>query len=172
MKKAQIVKALKELDKELKKNNVLGEINIVGGTVMCLVFNARNSTEDIDAIMKPQIVIQKAAFNVSQKLKLNNFFWINDAAKIFISKKSDFNILDLGFKNLIIKTASPEYMLAMKALSARPGTNDESDILFLIHYLNLKNKSEALKIIRKFYPQEKLKIESKILLESIFKNEK
>jgi hypothetical protein len=81
--KNQIVSALVELNSELKRQNVYGEISVVGGAVMCLVFNSRESTQDIDAIMAPIEIIQKAAFNVSQTLGLENNFWLNDSVKIF-----------------------------------------------------------------------------------------
>lgn len=168
MTKNQIIKALKALDKELQGLNVKGEISIVGGAVMCLAFNARNSTQDVDAIFKPTLLIQKAAFNVSEDLKLNNLWWLNDAVKEFISKKAVYDVKDFGFKNLIVRLASAEYMLAMKLLAARAGTNDETDVLFLVKFLKLKNQKQLEKIVKKYYPSQKLSIETKLLIKSVF----
>jgi len=95
-------------------------------------------------------------------------WWINDAVKKFESKKATYSFLNLGLNNLMIRMATPDYMLAMKVLSARAGTNDEIDILFLIKYLKLKSRMDVIKIIKKYYPKQQLKIESKILLKSIF----
>ena len=168
MTKNQIIKALKALDKELQRLNVKGEISIFGGAVMCLAFNARNSTQDVDAIFKPTLLIQKAAFNVSEDLKLNNLWWLNDAVKEFISKKAVYDVKDFGFKNLIVRLASAEYMLAMKLLAARAGTNDETDVLFLVKFLKLKNQKQLEKIVKKYYPSQKLSIETKLLIKSVF----
>ncbi len=59
-------------------------------------------------------------------------------------------------------------MFAMKSLSARSGTNDESDLIFLKKYLNLSQMSQALIIINKFYPDQKLSIDSRLMLKDIF----
>lgn len=168
MTKETIIKALRELDQELSLKGIRGEICLVGGAVMCLVFNARNSTKDLDALFQPTEVIQKAAFNVSEKLGLENSWWINDAAKAFISDKAEFISYDLGLKNLNLMTASPQYMLAMKVLSSRPGTNDECDITFLANFLQLKSKDQVMDIIKKYYPKQELSVESKIMIKSIF----
>ena len=41
------------LNGELGKKDVVGEIGLCGGAVMCLVFKARAATKDVDAIFKP-----------------------------------------------------------------------------------------------------------------------
>ncbi len=168
MTKVQIILALNELNNELKNQNVRGDISIMGGAVMCLVFHSRESTQDIDAIMAPSDVLQKAAFNVSQTLNLENNFWLNDAVKVFNSDRAEFKKTELSLSHLNILVASPEYMFAMKALSARSGTNDETDLIFLMKYLNLNHIDQALKIIKKFYPDQKLTIDSRVMLKDIF----
>lgn len=168
MTKKQIIRAFRALDIELQKKNLHGEVCVVGGAVMCLAFNSRQSTQDVDAIFEPSIAIQKAAFNVSQKLKINNFWWLNDAAKGFVSDFAEYNKVDLGMKNLIVRLASAEYMLAMKVLAARAGTNDEVDVLFLIKTLKLKTSNQVKKVVNKYYPKQKLTIESKALIKKIF----
>ncbi len=164
----QIKKALAELNEELKSLNVKGEVCLMGGAVMCLAFKTRESTQDIDALMTPSDVIQKAAFNVSQTLGLENNFWINDAVKVFNSEKPEFISTDFQFSNLNILIASAKYMFAMKALAARSGTNDEDDILYLKKHLQLNKIEEAMQIINQFYPSEKLSLESKALLKDLF----
>jgi hypothetical protein len=164
----QIVAALKELDQELGRMNIRGEINIVGGTVMCLVFHVRESTKDIDAIMMPADLIQKAALSVSETLHLDNFFWINDAAKVFASQKPEFVEFNLSLSHLKVMTASAEYMFAMKALSARSGTSDEDDLIWLKNELKLQGIDEAYLSIERFYPKQKLSIETQAMLKDLF----
>lgn len=166
--KDQIITALKALDRELASINIYGEINIVGGAVMCLAFNARNSTQDIDAIMAPAEILQKAAFNVSESLQLNNYFWINDSAKVFMSRQAEFVEFNLSLSHLKVMLATPEYMFAMKILSARSGTNDETDVIFLKKELKLKTADQALLLINYFYSKQKLSPESLALLKDLF----
>lgn len=45
MNKKEIKQYLNELNSELEKSGVKGEICIVGGAAMCLAFNARRSYE-------------------------------------------------------------------------------------------------------------------------------
>lgn len=166
----EIKAALTALNEELKNLKIKGEISIMGGAAMCLAYKARESTQDIDALMAPSELIQKAAFNVSETLQLNNNFWINDAVKTFNSDHAQFSKSDLSQSNLTVFVATPEYMFAMKALAARSGTNDETDLVFLKKMLNLKNIENALLIINQFYPKQKLSIESQLLLKDLFED--
>ena len=54
MDKAQIQACFEKLNDELKSLDVKGEICLYGGAVMTLVFDARPSTKDVDAIFKPR----------------------------------------------------------------------------------------------------------------------
>jgi len=46
-----ILRALGRLSELLGERGVMGEICLLGGTVMVLAFNARASTRDIDAVV-------------------------------------------------------------------------------------------------------------------------
>lgn len=54
MTKDEIKNYLIQLDAKLKSIDVKGEICLYGGVVMCLVYNARPSTKDVDAIFEPK----------------------------------------------------------------------------------------------------------------------
>jgi methylmalonyl-CoA mutase cobalamin-binding subunit len=75
--KNQIEELLEALNVELLAKDAKGEIGIVGGSALCLVFNARKATKDVDAIFEPSSVIRKAAENVAIRYNVDHD-WLND----------------------------------------------------------------------------------------------
>lgn len=49
------------LDAELATSGTMGELYLVGGAVMCLAFNARESTRLVDGLFNPAAEVRKAA---------------------------------------------------------------------------------------------------------------
>jgi hypothetical protein len=74
---------LKQLDIELERRDAKGEICLYGGTVMCLVYNARPSTKDVDAVFEPTQVLRDAAKAVAEQNRLPED-WLNDSVKGFV----------------------------------------------------------------------------------------
>ena len=165
--KADIIRLCNHLNDELNTEDVTGELYLVGGAVMCLVFEARQSTKDLDAYFKPTRIIRTAARKVALVTDYPEN-WLNDAVKGYLSKKGDFNPY-LELSNLRILTASPEYLLAMKCLAMRLGKEfyDEQDIRFLLRYLNLTSYDSALSIICRYYPLDKFPQKTLYALEEI-----
>lgn len=160
-----IKRLFKALNDELAKKNVIGEIGICGGVVMCLVYHARQATKDIDAIFEPTKEIRLASGKVAKKYGLDKD-WLNDAAKGFFYKdppKEDV----LNLSNLRIWAPSAEYMLAMKCVSARFDSMDADDASFLISYLGLKNAEQVYKIISKYYPKNKIPAKTGFWIEEL-----
>ena len=163
----EIIKYLLILNEKLKQNNKHGELSMVGGAVMCLVFESRLSTFDIDAIFSPHGEIEKLIFDIADEYKLPKH-WINEGVAMYLSKKGEFSEYR-NLSNLKIYVATPEYMLAMKALSARIGNiNELKDIKFLINYLDLKSSDDVFKVIGKFYSLDEFKVRFYLILKEIF----
>ena len=165
--KEQILELFERLNKKLKDTDAKGEIGIVGGAVMCLVYNARPSTKDIDGVFMPTQQIREFVRQIADELGLSNKDWLNDGAKGYIQgifKKKDI----LNFSNLVIWAPEPKYMLAMKCISARIDTKDQDDVRFLIRHLGLKTKEEVFQIISKFYPNMKIQAKVHFFIEEIF----
>ena len=150
-----ISRLLKRLNDELAPTGITGELYLVGGAVMCLAFDARQSTKDIDGFFKPARVIREVARRVAADLGLAGD-WLNDAVKGYLSNKGDFREY-LELSNLRVMIASPEYLLAMKCLALRLGEefHDEADVRFLLRYQNITSYQNALEMICRYYPLER-----------------
>lgn len=156
------------LNDQMKSESLEGEVYLVGGAVMCLVFNARPSTKDVDAFFQPARKIREAAAKVGVKFGIRED-WLNDAVKGYFSDKGAYDMF-LELSHLRVFTALPEYLLAMKCLAMRIGEefHDLDDIRYLIRYLNLSTYQQAVNVMIKFYPLERFPQKTLYALEEIF----
>src|SRR5262245_27269342 len=81
--KEQIRQYLDALSEELSRSGVKGELCLYGGTVMCLAYDARPATRDVDAVFVPAQQVREAARRVAQAYQLPED-WLNDAVKGFV----------------------------------------------------------------------------------------
>ncbi len=156
----KIMQLLRALDEALSVESVVGEVYLVGGAVMCLVFDQRADTLDVDAWFHPPERIRRLAQEVGAKLGVAPD-WLNDAVKGFMSERGAFQtFLDLG--NLKVFAAVPEYLLAMKCLAFRlgPEFHDEADVRFLLRYLNLETVDQAKDVLSRYYPLERFPVKA------------
>jgi hypothetical protein len=123
----QIKNYLELLNNKLADMDVKGEICLYGGAVMCLVFNARPATKDVDAIFEPANKIREAAKQIADENHLHND-WLNDGVKGFVVSHNKKILFD--WSNLKVYYAEPDYLLAMKSMSARIDTMDRKDIIY------------------------------------------
>jgi len=153
------------LNDELASRGVLGEVGLCGGAVMCLVFQARDSTKDVDAIFEPTGEIREAAAAVARKFGLTED-WLNDAAKgFFLADMPRQDIMELS--NLRIWGPTAEYMLAMKCVSARFDSHDRGDVKFLIRHLGLNSPVAVFEVICRYYPRERVPAKTAFFVEEI-----
>ena len=162
---ARIRDLLEALDQELAGRSVVGEIGLLGGAVMCLVFQARDATRDVDAIFAPTREIREAVRVVARAHGLPED-WLNDAAKGFIlSSPPRLQVLDLP--NLRVWTPTADYLLAMKCVAARFDTHDADDVAFLVRYLGLRTPEAVFERITRYYPRERVPVKARFLVEEL-----
>ena len=156
-----------QLNEQLAAQDVQGEVYLVGGAVMCIVHEARESTRDIDAFFKPAKQLRTAAAKVALRNGLAED-WLNDAVKGFLSDHGSFNLY-LQLSHLAVYAADPSYLLAMKCLSARIGEefHDVDDLRYLLRHLNLTSATDARAIIERYYALEKFPRKTLHLLEDL-----
>jgi hypothetical protein len=165
MEAQEIVAYLKELSDELRALAVVGELCLYGGAVMCVVYQARPSTKDVDAIFQPTSQMRQAAARVAERHDLRPD-WLNDAVKGFVVQHPQRTLLDLP--NLKVYVPEPDYLLAMKTLAARVEGTDQEDVRFLIELLGLGSAEEVFTILEKYYPRRRIKPATQFFVEEIF----
>jgi hypothetical protein len=143
------------LNQELRESKTRGELYLVGGAVMCLAYNARPSTADVDALFQPAAEVRKAAARVAAKSGFPAD-WLNDGVKGYLSERSDFAPF-LELDHLKVMVATPKYLLAMKSLAMRIGAefHDLDDARFLLRVLDIRSYDQAIAIISQYYPLDR-----------------
>ena len=68
----------------------------------------------------------------------------------------------------IVYTINAEAMLAMKLTSARFESNDQEDSLFLMNYLDIKNKEQLYEIVDKYIPENRKTVNSHYFIQDTF----
>jgi len=168
----RVVEALSLLGRKAAEANVELEMCIYGGSAMMLAYDSRESTKDVDAIVKPSDIALRLAKEVANQLGLHES-WLNDDVKRFVSDLGTFAPLQIAelesaAKHLKITRASASYLLAMKCLACRsplPGySGDVEDIRFLISKMGVRTLEQIDEHIARFYPQEALAIEARRII--------
>ena len=160
----QIVAALERLDQRLGEAGCRASIYLVGGAVMCLVLNARETTRDVDAWFSDPRVVRAAAAGVAADLDLPED-WLNDAAKAYLPAEAGYETWRC-LANLEILVADEATLFAMKCAAARTD-QDASDIRLLAARLHLTSSAQALEVVLRYFPAERLPVRTRLLLEEL-----
>jgi Nucleotidyltransferase of unknown function (DUF6036) len=162
---AKILGALQALGEELSREDVRGQIFIVGGAAMALAYSTRRVTKDIDAVFEPKSAIYAAAGKVAEERGLPAD-WLNDAAKAFMPGKDSQARPLPEIKGIEVTTASPRYLLAMKLMAMRFGEDDE-DIETLLEQCDMHGAQEALDLLKDMYPAKEPPAKTRFFLEEV-----
>lgn len=144
----EILKYLEEINHQLSLEDKCGEIIIAGGAALTLVFSARNSTHDIDALFRPKEDLREIIKTIAACNDLSDD-WLNDGVKGFITEKMKSSVV-CKFSNLTVSSLDAESLLAMKLTSARALSKDMDDSIFLMKVLDIKMQDELFSIIEKY----------------------
>lgn len=160
-----IVRALQLLNDRLASAENRAEIFLLGGAVMCLVHQARPATKDVDPWFTEPGAVRAAAKEVAEELDLP-VDWLNDAAKGYVPLNAGYEAWQ-SFSHLSIAAADAPTLLAMKCAAARTA-EDAADIRFLAHHLGLTSSEAILCVVSDYFPEERLPVRTRLLLEEMF----
>lgn len=157
--KQDMDKALYEIAKEYKKVNRNCpdmEIILVGGASILANYGFRDSTTDIDAIIKANSSLKEIANKVGDMHGYETG-WLNEDFKKTASysdklvQHSKFYKKFCGYMD--VRTVNDEYLIAMKMMSSRIYKKDLSDIVGVIKDMREQDKDISIGIISNVYKE-------------------
>jgi hypothetical protein len=164
----EIRAALESLAQILERRGVTAQIHVVGGAAMVLAYNARTSTNDVDATFYPTDDVSAAAREVADRLGLPAD-WLNDSVKIYVpifGEAPTWNpVVKLGAVEIAI--ADPRTLLAMKLRASR-AAQDRDDIELLCRVCDVRGVKSAVTLYESYFPEDPLPERAVPLLKAIF----
>lgn len=153
--KQQVDKYLGELAKRYRKvrdRSIEAEITLIGGTAILVGYNFRNSTTDIDALIRASSTMKESINYVADKNGLPNG-WLNDDfihTSSYTPKLEEYSIFYKDFYGVItVRVITAEYLVAMKLFSFREYKNDQSDIIGILAEHKKRNQPLSIENIDK-----------------------
>lgn len=142
----RVAELLAELGERLASRGIEGEIYVVGGAAMMLAYDRARITRDIDAVGVPQDEIDAEARAMAADHRDLSDDWLNARVLPLLPRGVDSERLQvIGAPGLTVNVASPRWLMAMKARSAR-GRRDLDDLWVLCQILGLRTIDEVWRI--------------------------
>lgn len=148
----------------LHAEGVIGELYVVGGAAIALAYDARRSTQDVDAVFEPKMAVYRAAAAVAEAEGLPPA-WLNDAVKGFLAGPDPAAQPVLDVPGLRCAVASPRILLAMKVLAHRTD-EDEDDVRLLAGILGLHDADAVLDVAEAVYG-DRLTIRAELFVRAV-----
>lgn len=170
-----LVALFKEIGQQLQKQGHIAEIAIFGGSAIALLFDFRNSTQDVDYI--PISLDMSPLKNLTEEIGIREKFssnWFNDAIDIYASDDNHhlnlFGEYPLENPGLRVFTADPHYILSMKMAAMRSSlaSNDMKDVWHLLDICQYKTLDQALGCYQNYFPKRKIPKRNLLLLADVF----
>jgi len=165
--RARIRSLLKELGQRCAAQGFEVEMFVVGGGAIALAYGDDRSTRDIDADFEPKMGVYGIAKVMATDFGLPQD-WINDGVKGLLPDRPDSGQQFIwASRGIRLVVHSPEYLFAMKAVSARIGADDD-DLRLLGQRIGVTTAEEAFGIMERFYRSERVSAKSNFFVQVIF----
>ena len=146
----ELLELLEDLSQTLARSDERARMFVVGGAAMSLGYDQTRTTRDVDALFEPKPCVHSAVADVAARHGLDPD-WLNDAAKGFMPGPDPDPRTVYESDHLLVQVASPEYLLAMKLHSARPG-RDIDDAAILYRTAGYTSPEQALDLLEQRFP--------------------
>jgi hypothetical protein len=173
--KTQILRGLRRLDEIARQSHRVVELAIYGGAALCLAFDLRASTRDVDVVIRSATDFARAAAEEVSREEGWPQDWLNDGVKGFVAASEDLALMEEFSapegEGLRILHPTPTYLFAMKCMAMRAegidGSHDITDIEALADLAGIDSAGEALGIVEQFYPASRIPPKVKFGVEEI-----
>ena len=153
--------ALRRLGELAQAEGVELELSLYGGAVFTLVYGSRESTKDVDGVIRPSEIGHKLARQVAREQALPED-WLNGDVAQFLAEREErrpYPKDDLG-AGLVVTVPTAAYLLALKLRACRPPLpgypGDEADILFLLRKIRPTSREDITALFARFFPHDVL----------------
>jgi hypothetical protein len=162
----EFLDALRSVGAKLRRKGLTADVYVFGGAAMVIAYKARPATRDIDAVFEPDTEVLDAAQEVARERRWPRS-WLNNQASVYLSQRPDHGRrLILEAPGIRCMAASPEHLLAMKVMAARPG-QDAADIRFLMARLGLRSLDDVQRTVDDVFPTRPISDRARLLIEDI-----
>jgi hypothetical protein len=173
--KTDILRALNRLGALARTKGLTLEVALYGGAVFTVVYGSRDSTKDVDAIVRPSSPARQLARQVAREQELPED-WLNDDVRQFLAaveEKRQLASTEIG-PGLAVSVPTAAYLLAMKVNACRaplPGyAGDQDDITFLVRKMGLKTFGEVEAIYHRFFPHDEIPEADRTAIQAMIEN--
>jgi hypothetical protein len=161
-----IERLIAELGSRCAARGLTVEMFLVGGAAMALAYSRERVTRDLDAVFEPKMAVYEEARHLADEHGLPAD-WLNDAVKGFMpDREDDGEQVCFSSVGISVAVASPSYLFAMKAVSARP-EDDGDDLLALARILRITDAEQAFAVLERFYRPQRLPAKTSLFVESL-----
>jgi len=158
---------IRELGHRCAAKGLNVEMFLVGGAAMVLAYSRERLTRDLDAIFEPKMSVYEEAWRLADERGLPRD-WLNDAVKgLMPDRADDGEQVRFLSEGISVAVASPAYLFAMKAVSARP-EDDGDDVLALARLLGVTSAEQAFAVMEHFYRPERITAKASFFVENLF----
>lgn len=165
--KDDIESLLTDLGRQCASRGINVEMFLVGGAAMALAYSRKRVTRDLDAVFEPKTAVYAVAQRMADERGLPRD-WLNDAVKGVLPDGPDTGEqVTYSADGIEVMIASPEYLFAMKAASARQEA-DTADLLILAELLAVRTAEQAFELVERFYEASRLSAKSQFFLQAAF----